>query len=38
MASDTILLVMDMMNDLVHPDGVGGKSYVPIMRDMPKSW
>jgi nicotinamidase-related amidase len=33
MASDTILLVMDMMNDLVHPDGVGGKSYVPIMQE-----
>jgi nicotinamidase-related amidase len=28
MASGTILLVMDMMNDLVHPDGAGAKTYV----------
>lgn len=27
MASDTILLVMDMMNDLVHPDGPAAKTY-----------
>lgn len=33
MASDTILLVMDMLNDLVHPDGMGGKSYVPLMQE-----
>jgi nicotinamidase-related amidase len=26
--ADSILLVMDMMNDLVHPDGVGAKTYV----------
>lgn len=32
MPSDSILLVMDMINDLVHPDGVGGQSYVPLMR------
>ncbi|MBY6092560.1 cysteine hydrolase family protein [Maritimibacter alkaliphilus] len=30
MASESILLVMDMMNDLVHPDGMGGTSYVPL--------
>ncbi|MCE7029638.1 cysteine hydrolase family protein [Jiella avicenniae] len=33
MASDSILLVMDMLNDLVHPDGMGGKSYVPLCRE-----
>lgn len=33
MASDTILLVMDMLNDLVHPDGMGAKSYVPLMQE-----
>ncbi|RYG96385.1 MAG: cysteine hydrolase [Alphaproteobacteria bacterium] len=27
MATDTILLVMDMINDLVHPDGMGAKTY-----------
>lgn len=27
MAADTILLVMDMINDLVHPDGMGAKTY-----------
>lgn len=27
----TMFLVMDMLNDLVHPDGAGGKSYVPQM-------
>lgn len=30
MASKSILLVMDMLNDLVHPDGMGGTSYVPL--------
>ena len=29
MALNSILLIMDMMNDLVHPDGMGAKSYVP---------
>lgn len=29
---DSILLVMDMLNDLVHPDGMGAKSYVPLCR------
>jgi nicotinamidase-related amidase len=33
MASETILLVMDMMNDLVHPDGAGAKTYVPKCRE-----
>lgn len=33
MASDSILLVMDMMNDLIHPDGMGAKSYVPLCRE-----
>jgi len=28
MDADTILLVMDMINDLVHPDGAGAKTYV----------
>ncbi|MBL4811229.1 MAG: cysteine hydrolase [Rhodobacteraceae bacterium] len=32
MSSDTILLVMDMLNDLVHPDGMGAKSYVPLCK------
>lgn len=32
MADKSILLVMDMMNDLVHPEGMGGKSYVPLMK------
>ena len=27
MSSTSILLVMYMMNDLVHPDGAGGKAY-----------
>jgi nicotinamidase-related amidase len=27
MATDTILLVMDMINDLVHSDGMGAKTY-----------
>ncbi len=26
-----MLLVMDMLNDLVHPDGAGAKTYVPLM-------
>ncbi|MFY0634284.1 MAG: cysteine hydrolase [Vannielia sp.] len=30
MAERSILLVMDMMNDLIHPKGMGGKSYVPL--------
>ncbi|GGF51394.1 isochorismatase [Azorhizobium oxalatiphilum] len=29
--TSTLFLVMDMLNDLVHPDGAGGKSYVPQM-------
>lgn len=33
MAKDSILLVMDMLNDLVHPDGMGAKSYVPQCRE-----
>jgi nicotinamidase-related amidase len=33
MSSDTILLVMDMMNDLIHPDGMGGSSYAPLMQE-----
>jgi nicotinamidase-related amidase len=33
MSSDSILLVMDMMNDLVHPDGMGGKTYVPLCKE-----
>lgn len=33
MATDTILLVMDMMNDLVHPDGFGAKSYAVACRE-----
>jgi nicotinamidase-related amidase len=33
MASDSILLVMDMINDLVHPDGMGAKTYVPLMTE-----
>lgn len=33
MPSKKILLVMDMMNDLIHPDGMGAKSYVPLCRD-----
>ncbi|OOO27872.1 chloramphenicol resistance protein [Agrobacterium salinitolerans] len=27
MAADTVLLVMDMINDLIHPDGMGAKTY-----------
>jgi len=33
MPSDSILLVMDMLNDLVHPDGMGAKTYVPLCRE-----
>ncbi|WP_137389592.1 cysteine hydrolase family protein [Rhodoligotrophos defluvii] len=33
MASDTVLLVMDMINDLVHPEGMGAKTYVPLCRE-----
>jgi len=33
MPSDTILLVMDMINDLVHPEGAGAQTYVPRCRE-----
>ncbi|CAN7702811.1 cysteine hydrolase family protein [Neorhizobium sp. LjRoot104] len=33
MAANTILLVMDMINDLVHPDGMGAKTYVVKCRE-----
>lgn len=33
MPSDTILLVMDMLNDLVHPDGAGAKTYAVKCRE-----
>lgn len=33
MPADTILLVMDMINDLVHPDGAGAKTYVVKCRE-----
>jgi nicotinamidase-related amidase len=29
----SMLLVMDMLNDLVHPDGAGAKTYVPLMAN-----
>lgn len=29
----SMLLVMDMLNDLVHPDGAGAKTYVPLMEE-----
>jgi nicotinamidase-related amidase len=29
--SQSILLVMDMMNDLIHPDGPNGATYAPII-------
>ena len=29
--STSVLLVMDMINDLIHPDGPGGKTYAPII-------
>lgn len=32
MTQNSVLLIMDMINDLVHPDGAGGKTYVPLMR------
>lgn len=32
MTENSILLVMDMMNDLVHPEGMGAKTYVPLMQ------
>lgn len=32
MARNSMLLVMDMINDLVHPDGAGAKTYVPLMQ------
>ena len=28
-----MLLVMDMLNDLVHEDGAGAKTYVPLMKE-----
>jgi nicotinamidase-related amidase len=28
-----MLLVMDMLNDLVHEDGGGAKTYVPLMKE-----
>jgi nicotinamidase-related amidase len=28
-----MLLVMDMLNDLVHEDGSGAKTYVPLMKE-----
>jgi nicotinamidase-related amidase len=33
MPSDSILLVMDMINDLVHSDGSGAQTYVPRCRE-----
>lgn len=33
MPSDTILLVMDMINDLVHPEGAGGQTYGVTCRE-----
>ncbi|MET3599835.1 cysteine hydrolase family protein [Martelella mangrovi] len=33
MPADSILLVMDMLNDLVHPHGMGAKSYVPQCQE-----
>lgn len=33
MPADSILLVMDMLNDLVHPDGMGAKTYVPLCEE-----
>ena len=29
----SMLLVMDMLNDLVHADGAGAKTYVPLMAE-----
>jgi nicotinamidase-related amidase len=31
--SAAMLLVMDMLNDLVHEDGSGAKTYVPLMKE-----
>jgi nicotinamidase-related amidase len=31
--STAMLLVMDMLNDLVHEDGSGAKTYVPLMKE-----
>lgn len=31
--SDSLLLVMDMMNDLIHPDGPNAKTYAPIIAE-----
>jgi len=31
--SGSILLVMDMINDIVHPDGMGAKSYVVMCQE-----
>lgn len=33
MAADSILLVMDMLNDLVHPEGMGATTYVPLCQE-----
>ncbi|WP_226581423.1 cysteine hydrolase family protein [Acuticoccus sediminis] len=33
MTTNAILLVMDMMNDLVHPDGMGASTYVVQCRE-----
>ncbi|GAB4347377.1 MAG: cysteine hydrolase [Oricola sp.] len=33
MPSNSILLVMDMINDLVHPDGAGAKTYAVKCRE-----
>ncbi len=30
---NSMLLVMDMLNDLVHQDGAGANSYVPLMTE-----
>lgn len=32
MTLKSMLLVMDMMNDLIHPNGAGVKTYVPLMQ------
>ncbi|MCR0985444.1 cysteine hydrolase family protein [Roseomonas populi] len=31
--SDSVLLVMDMMNDLIHPEGPNAKTYAPIIAE-----
>ncbi|UOM32669.1 cysteine hydrolase [Acuticoccus sp. I52.16.1] len=33
MTTNSILLVMDMMNDLVHPEGAGAKTYAVLMQE-----